>query len=113
MADQTSTSAVRDAAELIAAAEELLAVADSPMEVALHIGTIADAAKALRANHLADVLDHVRYRAGRVLDTRDAGWLTSEAGKIVTPDPEPTDDDTPRELYDSVDELRGRVLGDG
>ena len=81
MADRTpesSASAVRDAAHLIAAAEELLAIAHDPVEAATYIGTIADAAKALRANHLADALEHVRYRATRSAEIRRSGWLISE-----------------------------------
>ena len=75
---ETSASAVRDAAHLIGAAEELLAIAADPAEVAIYIGTIADAAKALRANHLEDALEHVHYRATRLADTRRSGWLLSE-----------------------------------
>lgn len=75
MSDRPETSAVRDAAALIGAAEELLDLAPDPKEAATYIGTIADAAKALRANHLADALEHVHYRAGRLADTRPSGSL--------------------------------------
>jgi|GEM_PF-5270538 len=93
MADRTpesSASAVRDAAHLIAAAEELLAISPDPVEAATYIGTIADAAKALRANHLADALEHVRYRATRSAETRRMGWLISEPieGRLHPVEPE-------------------------
>jgi hypothetical protein len=78
MTEQTSTSAVRDAARLIAAAEELLAEASDPAETAAHVADIALAAKSLRANHLDDALDHVTHRAERVAETRRRGWLLSE-----------------------------------
>lgn len=65
MNEQTNTSAVRDAADLIFAAEELLTVGaiDELDRVSAAVDRIARAAKALRPNHLDDALDHVASRA--------------------------------------------------
>lgn len=113
MNEQTNTSAVRDAADLIFAAEELLtvgAVNDLP-RVSAAVDRIARAAKSLRPNHLDDALDHVASRAA---------FLTSS--HPATYDVEPDDPDqrpiaaadeviAKREAQD-VDALRDRVRGE-
>lgn len=124
MSDRPETSAVRDAAALIGAAEELLDLAPDPKEAATYIGTIADAAKALRANHLADALEHVHYRAGRLADTRPSGSLL-EPVMSGWPDPssdeeEPSSEAAARDARHEAavdalvdpEELRARVHGD-
>ena len=124
MSDRPETSAVRDAAALIGAAEELLDLALDPKEAATYIGTIADAAKALRANHLADALEHVHYRAGRLADTRPSGSLL-EPFMSGWPDPssdeeEPSPEAAARDARHEAavdalvdpEELRARVHGD-
>ena len=67
-----ATSAVRDAADLIFAAEELLdlATGDDLATVASAVDRIARAAKALRPGHLDDALAHVAARAMFVAQER-------------------------------------------
>lgn len=114
MADRTETSAsaVRDAAHLIAAAEEILALAPDPEEAATYIGTVADAAKALRANHLADALEHVRYRADRIADARRTfGWANISFAPDGWPDPDASEHDARWDNQDgpSEPEAEGRA----
>ena len=118
MSDRPETSAVRDAAALIGAAEELLDLAPDPKEAATYIGTIADAAKALRANHLADALEHVHYRAGRLADTRPSGSLLERDPS--SDEEEPSSEAAARDARHEAavdalvdpEELRARVHGD-
>jgi hypothetical protein len=83
MSEPTSSSAVRDAARLIAAAEELFDIAPDCGVAAAHIHEVAEASKALRSNHLDDVLAHVEMRAGRLDELRGpdaaAGVWTPQA----------------------------------
>lgn len=75
MNDNTGASSVRDATDLIFAAEELMDLVDPDQlgRVAAAIDRIARAAKALRPNHLDDALDHVVARATYVEGER-VGW---------------------------------------
>lgn len=111
MTDQTTASSVRDAADLIFAAEEMLSFADPDDlgRIAAAIDRIARAAKALRPNHLDDALDHVAARAV---------FLGSGAPLR----PAPSDVDRRRQAAvdtlvgtpgPDVDALRDRVRGDG
>lgn len=121
MADDTTPSAassVRDAADLIFAAEELLTLADVDDlgRVTAAIDRMARAAKALRANHLDDALDHVAARAAFLHTTRPRPVMGS---LVLDSRPDADDRDGRRDaavdaLVDAadVDALRDRVRGD-
>jgi hypothetical protein len=79
MTREPESSAVRAAADLFAAAEELLATAPDPNEAADCIEQLAKASKALTPRHLDEALEHVTWRAARVSDLRPKGLLTFDA----------------------------------
>lgn len=69
---ETNASAVREAAALIFAAEDLLdlGASDDLDRIAAAVTQIARSGKALRANHLDDALAHVAARAEWVAQER-------------------------------------------
>ena len=105
---ETNASAVRDAADLIYAAEILLDQSlDATADTVAAIDRIARAAKALRANHLDDALAHVAARAEWIATER-ARWVPGDSYP-VTVDPAGRSDRDARHAT-AVDEI---VLGAG
>ena len=106
---ETNASAVRDAADLIYAAEILLDQSlDATADTVAAIDRIARAAKALRANHLDDALAHVAARAEWIATER-ARWVPGDSDHPVTVDPTGRSDRDARHEA-AVDEI---VLGAG
>ncbi|MFN2346024.1 MAG: hypothetical protein ABR616_09960 [Dermatophilaceae bacterium] len=112
MSDETTTSAVREAASLIEASEEILAIAVVPLDAADWIGQISTAAKALRPGHLDDALEHVHRRAFRVEENRRHGWLVSEPGEVdpAAPPYIPSDATVLAQTAEAL-RLTGEILG--
>jgi hypothetical protein len=111
MTEPSNTSSVRDAADLIFAAEELLTLAgpDDLGRVAAAVDRVARAAKALRPNHLDDALEHVAARAV---------FLSSGVPLTAAPDVDRRRAAAVDALVDAadgpdVDALRERVRGAG
>lgn len=113
MADRPQTSTVREAMHLAAAAEEILAhFPYRAKEVAAHLGTIIDAARALNGYQVEDVQEHIRYRAQRVEDESPYTVLASTEVTVEDgPEEEPTPDAVEHADRERIERARARVDG--
>ena len=111
MADRPQTSTVREAMHLAAAAEEILAhFSYRANEVAAHLGTIIDAARALNGYQVEDVQEHIRYRAQRVEDQSPYTVLSSTEVTVEDgPEEEPEPTEAEGSDREQVERARARV----
>ena len=111
MADRPQTSTVREAMHLAAAAEEILAhFSYRANEVAAHLGTIIDAARALNGYQVEDVQEHIRYRAQRVEDQSPYTVLSSTEIEVEDgPEEEPEPSEAEGSDREQVERARARV----